>query len=160
MIIFAIDPGTDRSGVVIFDGLAIDYTGKPLNSEVISLLREWEFDIVACERFKTRGQKAPGRETFEACEWSGRFRQVTDDLPNKPRWVWVTVQQARKHVCRNGNARDSHVIAHLTKRLGAKGTKASPGVTYGVAGDAWSALAVAVTVYDQLKHKEEKSIAP
>ena len=54
----------------------------------------------------------------------------------------------RLHLCHASRAKESHVRRALLDRLGEPGTKKAPGVTYGVHGHCWSALALAVTVAD------------
>ncbi|MGH7470493.1 MAG: hypothetical protein ACRENP_21315 [Longimicrobiales bacterium] len=54
------------------------------------------------------------------------------------------------HLCKNPKAKDQNIRQALIDLLGAPGTKKNPGPTYGISGDAWSALAIAVTARDQL----------
>lgn len=48
-----------------------------------------------------------------------------------------------------GKGSDSQIRSAMIKRWGEPGTKANPGPTYGITGDAWAALAVATCVYDK-----------
>jgi hypothetical protein len=58
----------------------------------------------------------------------------------------------KAHLCRSAKAKDSNVRQALIDLFGGKenaiGTKKTPGPLYGISGDVWAALAVAVTWYD------------
>jgi hypothetical protein len=89
-----------------------------------------------------------GREVFETCVWIGRFRQAWRD-PEAVRLVYR--KDVKLHLCGSPRAKDANIWQELKDRLGAPGTKANPGPLYGVQSHARAALAVAVTVYDQMK---------
>jgi hypothetical protein len=127
--ILAIDPGTAESAwMVLEDGLpfAGDF-GKAPNAEVrILLLQAADIDAVVIEEVRSYGMPV-GREVFDTVRWCGRFEEAALSRGIPVEWL------GRKDV--GGDS--------------AKGTKRSPGVLYGVAGDVWSALGVGVTWFDQ-----------
>lgn len=86
------------------------------------------------------GGMPAGREVFHTCRWVGRFEQL---------WaVPVTLLERREikmHLCGRNNAKDGNIRQALIDKLGPQGTKKAPGSTFGLSGDKWAALAVAVT---------------
>jgi hypothetical protein len=88
-----------------------------------------------------------GREVFETCVWIGRFVQAWG-----AKHAMVYRSEVKSHLCHSAKAKDSNVRTALIDRWGGKvkaiGNKRAPGPLYGIAGDEWSALAVAVTYAD------------
>ena len=91
---------------------------------------------------------AVGAEVFETVFWSGRFAEAAHPLPVHR----IGRKAVKLHLCGTHRAKDSNVRQALIDRYGGKdtaiGRKASPGPLYGVSGDVWAALAVAVTFAD------------
>ena len=157
MIILAIDPGPLESAYVVWDGERIREKGKLQNDE----MREW---LLAYLQLRIRVTGIPpllwiemiasygmpvGAEVFETCVWIGRFMEGW--------WNYgggLTYRLKRKeivmHLCGSARAKDANVRQALLDRVGPQGTKKEPGPTYGVSGDIWAALAVAVTAWDKL----------
>jgi hypothetical protein len=91
---------------------------------------------------------AVGAEVFETCFWSGRFAERWFD--NGGTWDRIKRHQVKMHICGNMRAKDANIRTALIDMFGpgkekAIGTKKNPGPLYGVSGDVWQALAVAVT---------------
>ncbi len=86
-----------------------------------------------------------GKEVFETAFWAGRFAQAWE--PGA--WDLVYRKDVKVHLCGSFRAKDGNVRAALLDKFGgakeAQGTKKTPGALYGISGDKWSALAVAVT---------------
>lgn len=158
--ILAIDPGTVESGWVEYDAAAARIVGfgKTANAETLALIRQHDHNRevaasgghddhhhIAIEMVASYGMPV-GREVFETCVWVGRFME---------RWNGPTTRLTRieikSHLCHSARAKDSNIRQALIDRLGPPGTKKAPGPTYGIKGDIWSALAVAVTCADQLE---------
>jgi hypothetical protein len=145
--IIAIDPGTSKSAFVIYDeGDGILSTGTATNEGLLIKLRENEehCDLVVVEMIEGMGM-AVGREVFETCVWIGRF---IDSFEDGWHFEFVTRREEKLLLCGSMRAKDKNVRQALIDMHGARGTKKNPGPTYGVTGDAWSALAVA-TVWDE-----------
>ena len=88
-----------------------------------------------------------GREVFETVYWIGRFAQAAQPVEH----TLVSRGAVKMHLCGSKRAKDSNIRQALIDRFGgsaAIGRKADPGPLYGISGDVWSALAVAVTWYD------------
>jgi hypothetical protein len=93
-----------------------------------------------------------GAEVFETCVWIGRFieRWRTTDICRCTEVRRVARIQVKSHLCHSAKANDSNVRAALIDRFGpgkekAIGLKAKPGPLYGLTGDCWAALGVAIT---------------
>ena len=155
--LLAIDPGPVESAYVVWDGVTVLDHGKVLNSVVRSSLGTRiefrEINYCAIEMIASYGMPV-GAEIFETCVWIGRFMEIWE----KDRAIWtfrdtirITRNEIKNHLCHSSKAKDSNIRQALIDRLGAPGTKKAPGITYGLAGDEWAALAVAVTVWDKME---------
>jgi hypothetical protein len=147
--IFAIDPGPVKSAWVRWAGSQIHNHSHAENAEVLSVVRAMaeQGATLAIEQIACYGM-AVGAETFETCVWTGRFMEAwlsRCDIPV----VRVPRVQIKTHLCHSARAKDGNVRQALIDRLGQPGTKKQPGPTYGVAGDVWAALALAVYVGDR-----------
>lgn len=151
MRIIAIDPGPEESAYVIFeDGKLLDWA-KVDNSLMAGVCRSGAMrgiaNIERCviEKIASYGMTV-GAEVFETCVWSGRFMEAfgADQCDRIPRLA------VKMHLCHSPRANDATVRQAIIDRYGpgkdkAIGKKATPGPLFGVAGDIWSALAVAIT---------------
>ena len=158
--LIAIDPGTEKSGVVLLDfrfGQPIWSPGILDNKALLAELRRGTFAsaLFAIEQIRSYGM-AIGATTLDTVEWSGRFieawqRQTgcgDDSVLRIPRI------QVKSRLCHSGRAKDSNVRQALIDRFGEPGTKYKPGVLYGISSHLWSALAVGVVAKDMLAEKE------
>jgi hypothetical protein len=145
MIILAIDPGPIESAYALWDGEKILAHGKRPNGDLAApeFRSKNQADFVAIECVSSYGM-AVGSEVFETCRWEGKFELLFTNV------VRVRRRDVKSHLCETTTAKDKDVIAALTDRLGTKGTAKAPGPTFGVAGDVWAALAVAVFKWDEL----------
>jgi len=149
MRILAIDPGPEMSAFVVWDGTRVherNYVDNPVMLPYLALPNF--FDLLAIEKIESYGM-AVGASTFDTCYWIGRFDPLSAAL-------LVPRREIKLHLCHSARAKDANVRQALIDRFGKPGTKKSPGPLYGIASHLWSALAVAVTVYDGLKKKEGK----
>jgi hypothetical protein len=83
-----------------------------------------------------------GREVFETCVWIGRFVQAWQ--PGAHEFVYR--RDVKMYLCGSNRAKDGNIRQALLDLVGPQGTKKAPGPTYGLRGDEWAALAVAVTI--------------
>jgi hypothetical protein len=86
-----------------------------------------------------------GAEVFETCVYIGRLMEAF----GPDRCDRLTRIEVKSHVCHSARAKDGNIRQALIDRLGPPGTKRAPGGTYGISGDVWAALAVAVTWLDR-----------
>lgn len=152
MKVFAIDPGTTKSGWVLFEDGAVLDAGVFDNADLREVIGSgcYGADTLAIEMIASYGM-AVGASVFRTCWWIGRFAdrwlERTGNLPME-----VFRQDVKLHVCKSTKARDTNVRVALVDLIGPKGTKANPGPTYRVSSHAWQALGVAVTAIHKLQN--------
>jgi hypothetical protein len=88
-----------------------------------------------------------GREIFETCLWIGRFIEAWE--MRQGRYQLIYRKDVKLFHCESARATDANIRAALIDRYGpgkerAIGKKSSPGPLYGLKGDHWAALAVAL----------------
>ena len=143
MKVIAIDPGSEQSALVVWDGIRISRAVIDSNINIISYLRSnTEADSFAIEMIASYGMPV-GKTVFETCVWIGRFIQAW----GKP-YKQVYRIKVKNHLCHSSKAKDSHIRQALIDRFGAPGTKKEPGALYGLKKDLWAAFAVGVCYYD------------
>ena len=175
MRILAIDPGTTVSGVCLYEtsttgrGSVRLAISTALNVDVLRWLRagcaggdpEASWDHVAIERFVSHG--TIGGDSVLTILWTGRFQEAAraglchcflQPTGGKKRVTLVKRLAVLHHLGIKGNAKgkDGLVIDRCCDMFGgpprraAQGLSKSPGPLYGVAGHAWQALGIALTV--------------
>ncbi len=158
MRLLAIDPGNEESALLVYD----TGTAKPVrwdkqpNIAALRNIEDTEADALAVEMVASYGM-AVGASVFDTCVWIGRFIQHWQDYKLDERsdplpFLLVYRREVKLHICGSSRAKDANIRQALIDRYGGKekaiGKKATPGPLYGMSGDCWSALAVAVTVAD------------
>lgn len=151
MRILAIDPGNAESALLLYDpdGERVVWWVKMPNDQVRKQHTAFGIaDVLAVEMIASYGMPV-GREVFETCVWIGRFIERWGDRSGYPHFLIPRIE-VKSHLCHSGKAKDSNVRQALIDRFGpgkerAIGRKASPGPLYGLSGDGWAALGVAVT---------------
>jgi hypothetical protein len=155
--ILAIDPGYEQSAVVRLDGGRVTFAETSPNQTVLDSFANgmWAYsDLILIEQIASYGMPV-GREVFETVYWSGRFHQQVEAIwgPGQATIPIPVHRLPRKtvvtQICGSARAKDANVRQALIDRYGgskaeAVGTKAKPGPLYGVHGDQWAALALAV----------------
>lgn len=105
-----------------------------------------QVDEMAIEMIASYGMPV-GREVFETCLWIGRFIEAWGGP-----YTLVYRRDVKLHLCGQARAKDGNVRQAIIDRFGGKqsaiGNKKTPGPLYGVSGDVWQALAVAITFAD------------
>ena len=160
-MIIAIDPGPTESAFVLFDGdkhamskrtWKDEAFSKRPNAYVLDMVRVRAkygdpHDVLVIEMIASYGMPV-GREVFDTCVWSGRFAEAWHFETLRDA-VTITRPAVKLQICGSMRAKDGNVRAALIDRFGGKeraiGKKKTPGPLYGVSGDVWAALAVAVT---------------
>lgn len=158
MTCIAIDPGNVESAMLVWNGSSIENAWYCPNDEIVHRLRCWTIGPrivpLVIEQIASYGM-AVGETTFETVFWSGRFAEAygIDRVHRMKRLV------VKLHLCHDSRAKDANIRQALIDRFGGKekaiGRKHSAGPLYGVSGDLWAALAVAVTWHDQNSDKPE-----
>ena len=148
--VLAIDPGTEKSGWVIYDHGKREIQAKGIDKNA-DLLDKFRGDgaKVVIEMIASYGMPV-GKDVFETCVWIGRFI----DAFGGEEWVdRIYRKEVCLHLCQSNRASDANIRRALLdmfpKTGGGKeesvGIKAAPGPLYGVTTHMWAALGVAVT---------------
>lgn len=152
-VILAIDPGPEQSAWLVLGHTSPRAFRVESNERLLEALREGEYtnelEAVVIEKIASYGMSV-GAEVFETVWWSGRFAEAAHPL----RAERLTRLAVKMHLCHDSRAKDANIRQALIDRFGgsaAIGRKASPGPLYGIAGDVWSALAVAVCWADGVR---------
>lgn len=152
MRLLAIDPGPVESALLAYDteaGVPLRWEKVP-NRDALVLIYTFQARRMAIEMVASYGM-AVGAEVFDTCVWIGRFMDRWSAACDEAEQVFR--RDIKLHLCGSARARDANIRQALIDRYGGKdkaiGRKATPGPLYGLSGDCWSALAVAVTVADR-----------
>jgi hypothetical protein len=155
--ILAIDPGNEQSAWCETVNGSLWKCDKLYNADVLDLLRNaWDAEhFLAIEMIASYGM-AVGKEVFDTCLWIGRFMEAWEARGGTVRLVYR--REVKLHLCESARANDANIRAALIDKYGpgkakAIGTKKSPGPLFGVKGDEWSALAVALTAEAAINEK-------
>ena len=116
MKIFAIDPGNEFSAYCIMDDeYKLDSFAKLSNRELMEVLlsRLNDVDLVVIERMQSYGMPV-GKETFEACEWIGRYAQEAE---KKVPVEYIFRQEEKLWICHDTRAKDTNIRLALIERF-------------------------------------------
>lgn len=149
MKLLGIDPGPAFTALVVWDGISVLHSETIPSSSVIAL---WpDCDEVACEHLQCFGM-AVGKEVFETAYWIGTYRHHCE-LHGIP-FHRIYRTDEKMQLCHHTKATDANIRQAIIDLFGGKdfaiGKKKTPGPLYGICGDLWSALAVALT-YTKMK---------
>lgn len=171
VLVLGIDPGPKATGWVLYDGERV-LAGEPDadNQRLLDFSPYWHAGVeqlnradvgeavLACHvgiEWITSYGMAVGADVFETCWWAGRLAQHIGGLSTPVERI--TRRDIKLHLCGSARAKDANVRQALIDRFGgvqgkaaAVGTKRAPGPLYGTRSHMWAALAVAVTLLDQL----------
>jgi len=149
MSILAIDPGNEMSAFVIWDGEKILTHGKVENRQMVVTCNWSKVKFVEIEMIASYGM-AVGKEVFDTAFWVGRFFQSAESNEYMPTVGLMYRREVKLNLCGTMKAKDSNIRQALIDRFGKPGTKAAPGLTYGLKADTWQAFAIAVTAWDNM----------
>lgn len=143
--LIAIDPGNVESAMVIWNGKELLLARYEPNDVLLGWFVTQQFQTMplVIERVACYGM-AVGESVFETVYWSGRLAQAYHGPVER-----LLRMDVKMHLCHSSRAKDKNIRQALIDRFGLPGTKKKPGLTYGISGDLWAALAVAVTAWDQ-----------
>lgn len=157
----AIDPGPQDSALVVLaSGQRVPVHSRMPNEQLLRNLLGIPMtcaDVLVIEQIASFGM-AVGAEVFETCVWTGRFIQAWEGRHQHIPWTRIKRHEVKSELCKTQKAKDANIRQALIDRFGpgkekAIGTKRNPGPLYGIAGDEWSALAVAVTWWERNQRK-------
>lgn len=161
MRILAIDPGYEKSAMMVYDTaerrpLWFDIQ-QNVDAIITAMLSYSWYDKTPIERLAVEMVAsygmAVGKEVFETVYWIGRFCQAWSAHHGMGTVARIYRKDVKMHLCHSMRATDANIRAALIDRFGpgkekAVGTKYAPGPLYGIKKDLWAALAVAVTYAD------------
>lgn len=148
MIVVGVDPGPEQSAYVVWNGVMVRGHDIVKNDDMRHMLETIYADVAVFEQVESYGMPV-GREVFDTVFETGRmWERACTSVSLMPR------REVKLHLCGTSRAKDPNVRAALIDRFGgsrsvAIGTKKAPGPLYGVRSHEWSALALAVTYFDQ-----------
>lgn len=160
MIILAIDPGNIESGWCFYDtkNKQVMECGKEDNNDIITIVEQGGYDLLAVEMIASYGMPV-GATVFETCVWIGRFEQANS-------FPFIVTQKiyrkdVKMYLCGTPRAKDGNIrqaIIDLFPATGGGktpqiGVKSNPGPLYGVSGDVWAAIGVALTAENSFESK-------
>lgn len=146
--LLAIDPGPTESALLLYSTkLHAPTRWEKIPNRVCWPAWAWKANRLAVEMVASYGMSV-GAEVFETALWAGRFLERWEHQ-HATEGQLVYRADVKLHLCHSKRAKDSNVRQALIDRYGGKqraiGRKASPGPLYGLSGDGWAALGVAVT---------------
>lgn len=148
MKIIALDPGSEQTAYVLWDGTLRDFGIVP-NERCLELLHYCgnRARVGRCiiEMIGHYGKGMPaGREVFDTCIWIGRFTEAF----GAERTETMLRATIKAHLCGSVKAKDANVRQALIDRFGGPAAIRKGGPLYRVSSHVWAALAVAVTWWD------------
>jgi hypothetical protein len=152
-MLWAVDPGTLQSALVILDGSRVREVCTLLNAALLPRLAAAPpGSTFVCEQIAAMGMPV-GNETLTTCWWTGRFYEA---WPNLDRYM-LTRGAIKHHLCGTMQAKDANVRMALLDRYGpgkdrAIGTIKAKGPLHGLKGHEFSALAVGIVWLEQHGH--------
>ena len=155
MSIYAIDPGTQQSALlVVCDSGTVSGRILP-NVDLLVYLRGVAANQSAhlvVEEIQSYGM-AVGREVFETVMWSGRFIEAWNSrgLP----FSLMPRRDVKLTLCGSPKAKDPNIRQALIDRYGGAASAKKGGPLAGIKSHLWAALAVAET-YKQLQQEQSK----
>lgn len=144
-VMIGVDPGPVETAWVLLENGKPTMFEKAGNAAVLHFLSRIGTIPTTIEMIASYGMPV-GKEVFETCVWIGRYIHVA------PHATRITRNMVKMAVCHSPKANDATIRTALIDRFGGKdaaiGKKAKPGPLYGMSGDVWAALAVAITAIE------------
>jgi hypothetical protein len=150
MLIYAIDPGPETSCLIVLgaEKLAIsradDIPNAMLRQQLSGMFSPPDKARLVIEQVQNYG-KPVGATVFETIFWSGRFAERWGGQEGV-HWFRMSRPKVSGVLIGSAEIKKMHgaVVQRLIDIVGPKGTKKSPGPTYGISKHRWEALALAV----------------
>ncbi len=152
--IIAIDPGSEKSALVCWDGKKIEEAYIVENEDILKYLRNSKAQIyqgkhkLIIEQIRCYGMTM-GASMIDTVFWSGRFAEVWPED-----FVLIPRIDVKMHLCHTSRAKKKNTRQAMIDRFGKPPTKKEPNEIYNgfkIATHLWSAWEMAVTYWDQNK---------
>lgn len=139
MTVYALDPGSEQSALVAFDGRTIHFKRILPNDNLLALIRASGPALkgvrFVIERIGHYGSGMPaGNTVFQTCYFSGECCEAARAVGALVEYV--SRPTVKTHLCGNPRAKDANVSQALRDKY-------PPEMLKGIAKDLWAALAVA-----------------
>lgn len=166
MKVLAVDPGTEQSGWLLWDSRAEKAERFAIETndavrDALCMLHP-NVDELVIEEFRSYGMPI-GIESLKTVLWCGRFIERWHTLRAGrgagERAHLMPRKAVKIHHCGTSRGTDATVWQALVDRFGPPGTKAAPGVLFGIKSHVRSALALAVAFADQREGRELRAEA-
>jgi len=146
--VIAIDPGSEQSAYVIWDGETIQNANIVPNEELLSGMGSilWAGSELVIEQIRCYGMTM-GATLIDTVFWSGRFCQAWGR-----EFFLVPRMDVKMHLCRTSRAKDKNIRQALIDRFGPVPTKKRPNPIYGghkISKDLWQSWGLSVTWWDK-----------
>jgi len=168
MRVLGLDPGPTQSALVILGDRRVLWHWIEPNMAILERVAYFAAiqiggktglrvldDELVIEQVANMGMPAVGDSMFETARWGGRFEQAWHSECDVEAHR-LKRHEVKMHLCGNMRAKDANIRQALIDRFGgdsAIGRKHSKGPLYGLRGDEWAALAVALTWQDKVAQK-------
>lgn len=152
-MIFAVDPGSEKSAIVAFNGERVLWARIMPNPALLEMIRKSGEALrgkrLWIELIGHYGKGMPaGRDVFDTCIYIGELKEAAHTQGASTRLVLRAT--VKTHVCGTPKAKDSNIRQSLIDKYGKPGTKSAPGFFYGFSADMWQAMALADYAYASL----------
>lgn len=143
--LYAIDPGTEQSAIVVVTPEQI-YGAIHPNYELRDALLGpgTEPGHLVIEQVESFGMPV-GVEVFETVFWSGRFAEAWQSRGMRHSWSRLGRKAVKLALCGTMKAKDPHIRQALIDRYGGPQCVKKGGSLAGIKSHLWAALALAVT---------------
>jgi len=151
--VIAIDPGSEKSAYVIWDGETIQNANIVPNDELLRGFGvnkrsdfAWAGYGLVVEQIRCYGMTM-GATLIDTVFWSGRFCQAWGK-----EFHLIPRMDVKMHLCHTSRAKDKNIRQALIDRFGPVPTKKIPNPVYNghkISKDLWQSWALAVTHYDK-----------
>ena len=148
-LVLGIDPGPEHSAYALLrPGGEVYQTETLSNLEMLDAFALMQYDRIFIEMIASYGM-AVGSSVFDTCVMIGRFWERSWYARGRDP-ILIYRKDVKMYLCGNTKAKDTNIRQaimdlHGSTRARAIGTKKYPGPLFGVSGDQWSAIGVALT---------------
>ncbi len=155
MTLYAIDPGTEQSALVVLypDGIVggCILQNNEMRSALLGHVVVSPCHLVV-EQIENMGMPA-GKSLFETVFWSGRFVEAWQSHGIEASWSMLPRRQVKLAICGSMRAKDANIRRALLDRYGGDAAGKRGGPLAGIKSHLWAALAVGVA-YQEMQQQE------
>lgn len=143
-IVCAVDPGSEQSAIVMFDGCKVHFAKILQNAELLAMLRgsrdALAGKLLAVEMIGHYGTGMPaGKTVFDTCVMIGRIIEIGEAIGARVEKVFR--KDVKIHLCGTMRAKDKNIRQALIDKHGKPD---------GISSHLWAALAVADYAIEKL----------